>query len=204
MVRIEYSDEPGVRWLTRDLKRILSARLEHRPYKYKDRITTTYSTMVDLTYLMSTFLMGLFLLVILVVIARLRGVGRASTASGQRAASDLPDSTGNVPARSTATDTVSSETPMEWVIGFLLLVLAAGGGAVMFIGGAQLPSIGTQMAGVGLAVIIGGLVCGYFVSGIYLSLRSHGRHSAEAVGVTLWLLGLLGVLVIAAKLVFAS
>lgn len=158
--------------------------------------------MVEITYLTSTFLMGLFLLAIFVAIVRLRGVGWASPASSGRAA-ELPERTENVPARSTATDTVSSETPMGWVIGFLLLVLVAGGGAVMFIGGTQLPTVGTQMAGVGLAVIIGGLVCGYFVSGLYLSLRSHGRHSAEAVGVTLWLLGLLGVLVIAAKLVFA-
>lgn len=161
--------------------------------------------MVEITYLLSTFLMGLFLLAVLVAIVRLRGVSRAATASSGRAA-ELPERTRNVPARSTATDTVSEETPMGWVIGFLLLVLAAGGGAILFIGGTQprLPTVGTQLAGMGMAVIIGGLVCGYFASGLYLSLRSHGRHRAEAVGVTLWLLGLVGVMVIAAKLVFAS
>ncbi|MFC6963892.1 hypothetical protein [Halocatena marina] len=159
--------------------------------------------MVEINYLVSTLLMGLFLLAIVVVIARLRSVSETATASGGRStASELPDITPS--ARST--ETVSSEIPPTWIIGFLLLVLAAGAGSVLFIGASSLPSIGigTQMAGIGLAIVIGGLVCGYFVSGIYLSLRSHGRKSAEATGVAIWLLGLLGVGVIVVNLLLGS
>jgi hypothetical protein len=162
--------------------------------------------MVEINYLPSTLLMGLFLIAILVSLVRIRSGGETSTASGERSmASDLPSTTASdVPARSQSSDTVSSETPTEWVLGFILLVLAAGGGAILFIGDYSLPSVGTQVAVILLVLVLGGLFCGYLFSGVYISLRSHGRKSAEATAVALWLLGLLGVGVIAAKLLFGQ
>jgi hypothetical protein len=156
-------------------------------------------------YLPSTLLMGLFLLAIFVALARIRSSGSTSTASGeQNRASDLPNITSDVPARTGSTDTVSSETPIAWVVGFIFLVFAAGAGAILFIGDYSLPSIGAQVVGILIAGVIGGLVCGYLFSGVYISLRGHGRKSAEATAVAFWLLGLLGVAVIALKLVLAQ
>lgn len=155
------------------------------------------------TYLPSTLLMGLFLIVVFVALVRIRN-GEGTTSVGNRSgASDLPEITSDVPARERSTDTVSSETPIEWVVGFLLLVLAAGAGAVLFVSDYSLPTMGVQ-AGIFIAAILGGIVCGYLFSGIYMSLRSHGRKSAEATAVAIWLLGLIAVGVIAVKLVFAQ
>lgn len=147
--------------------------------------------------------MGLFLIVVFVALVRIRN-GEGTTSVGNRSgASDLPEITSDVPARERSTDTVSSETPIEWVVGFLLLVLAAGAGAVLFVSDYSLPTMGVQ-AGIFIAAILGGIVCGYLFSGIYMSLRSHGRKSAEATAVAIWLLGLIAVGVIAVKLVFAQ
>lgn len=157
------------------------------------------------TYLPSTLLMGLFLIAILIALVRIRS-GRASTESDTRStASELPSTTtSDVPARSQSTDAVSSETPTSWVLGFVLLVLAAVAGAILFINDYSLPGIGAQLVVVLLVLVVGGLLCGYLFSGVYISLRSHGRKSAEATGVALWLLGLVGIGVIAAKLLFGS
>lgn len=152
------------------------------------------------TYLPSTLLMGLFLIAIFVALMRIRS-GQGTTEGNRSSASNLPDLAGDVPARGGSSDTVSSETPIEWVAGFILLVLVAGAGAILFIGDFSLPTMGAQ-AGVLIAAVLGGLVCGYLFSGIYISLRSHGRKSAEATAVAFWLLGLIGIGVIAVKLAF--
>jgi hypothetical protein len=157
------------------------------------------------TYLPSTLLMGLFLIAVFVALARIRSSGSTSTASGeQNRVSDLPNITSKAPARAGSADTVSSETPIEWVAGFIFLVLAAGAGTILFIGDYSLPSIGAQVVGILIVGVIGGLVCGYLFSGVYISLRGHGRKSAEATAVAIWLLGLIGVAVIALKLVLVQ
>lgn len=150
------------------------------------------------TYLPSTLLMGLFLIAMFVALVRIRDGSGVSQETRSRV-SDLPDITGDVPARSEPTDTVSSEAPIEWVVGFILLVIAAGAGAILFIGEYSLPAMGTQ-TGIFIAALLGGIVCGYLFSGVYISLRSHGRKSAEATAVAIWLLGLIVVGVITVKL----
>lgn len=164
--------------------------------------------MIVTTNLASTVLMGVFLVAVLAVFARLR-THRGETTNGERsAASDLPRITEDAPPSTTDLEsgpvTGSSAPPIAWVVGFLGLVVVVGGGAIAFVAGNALPQIGTQAAGAVLAIVFGGLVCGYLFSGVYLSLRSHGRKSAEATGVALWLLGLIAVGVIAAQLVFLA
>lgn len=155
------------------------------------------------TNLASTVLMAVFLVAVVGVIARFRAHRSGLTTSRDRPrASELPQTAEVAPDRS-APDVGSSETPISWVIGFVLLIVLAGGGAVVFTAGGA-PQISSQMAAVLLAVVFGGLLCGYLFSGIYLSLRSHGRKSAEATGVALWLLGLLVVGAIATQLVFLA
>lgn len=161
--------------------------------------------MAEISYLSSTLLMGLFLIAILVIIARLRIESGASAATGERSTSaELPD----VPAgdlasshRQPATDT---ETPLSWVVGFLVVVLVVVAGAALFLGGVSLSASNTRLAGIVLALVLGGLLGGYLFSGVYLSVRSHGRVRSEATGVALWILGLLFVLLIAVKLIMAQ
>lgn len=156
--------------------------------------------MIVTTNLASTVLMGVFLVAVLGVVARLRASrGETTRSAAVPQTADTPRSTTeNGPGAS------SSATPIRWVIGFLGLVVVAGGGAVVFIAGNALSGIGPQTAGAALVVVLGGLLCSYLFSGVYLSLRSHGRKSAEATGVALWLLGLLVVGVIAARLLFLA
>lgn len=157
--------------------------------------------MIVTTNLLSTVLMGVFLVAVLGVVVRLRA--SHSEATSRSTGTNLPQTAVEAPS-TTETGTGASATPIGWVIGFLGLVVVAGGGAVVFVGGNVLPGIGPQVAGIALVVVFGGLLCSYFFSGIYLSLRSHGRKSAEATGVALWLLGLLAIGVIAAQLVFLA
>lgn len=162
--------------------------------------------MVVITNLASTVLMGVVLVAVVGAFVRLRASPSETTRGKRSTASDLPRIAGDAPRSTTDSDSDigSSATPIAWVVGFLALVVVAGGGAIAFIAGNALPQIGTQAAGTVLAVILGGLLCGYLLSGVYLSLRSHGRKSAEATGVALWLLGLVVVGVIAAQLVFLA
>ncbi|WP_124955049.1 hypothetical protein [Halocatena pleomorpha] len=148
--------------------------------------------------------MGVFLVAVVGVVIRLRASRSGPTR--QSTAADLPQTAAGTP-RSTAETGPgggSSATPIGWVIGFLGLVVVAGGSAVAFVAGNAPSGIGPQMIGAVLVVVLGGLLCSYLFSGVYLSLRSHGRKSAEATGVALWLLGLLVVSVIAARLVFLA
>lgn len=147
--------------------------------------------MVAIPYLPSTLLMGLFLLTILVVFVRITSSERTAT----------PQST-TLPAtkrrRETQSTADSTAVPTSWVVGFLFLILAVAGGTVLFVGGISVPSVGATSAGMLLAVLIGGLLCGYLVSGLYIALRGHGRASAEATAVSIWMLGMaaLGLIVI--------
>ncbi|UPM42550.1 hypothetical protein [Halocatena salina] len=160
--------------------------------------------MIVTTNLASAVLMGVFLVAVVGVVIRLRA--NRGEPTRQATVADLPQTAVETP-RSTAEsgpDVGSSATPIGWVIGFLGLVAIAGGGAVAFIAGNAPSGIGPQAIGAVLVVVLGGLLCSYLFSGIYLSLRSHGRKSAEATGVALWLLGLLVVVVIATRLVFLA
>lgn len=152
------------------------------------------------TNLASTVLMAVFLVAVVGVLARFRARRSGQTTTRSRPpVSELPQTAVDTPASAAPED----ETPVSWVIGFVALIVLAGGGAVAFTAGGA-PRISTQMAGVALAVVLGGLLFGYLFSGIYLSLRSHGRKSAEATGVALWLLGLIAVGAIATQLVFLA
>lgn len=153
--------------------------------------------MVAITYLPSTLLMGLFLLAIIVGFVRITSSERTTT----------PQSA-PVPTRKRRTDTQSTTdstaVPTAWIVGFLSLILAVGGGTVLFVGGISVPSVGTGSAGLLLAVLIGGLVCGYLISGLYISLRGHGRASAEAAAVAIWMLGMAALVLIAIRIFIAQ
>lgn len=141
--------------------------------------------MVQLGYLASTLLMGLFLVA---VVAFLRlGDRREYSQTLSRGDSGL------VAALRGAT---RSET--AWIVAFLVVSFAAGLAAVAYVGG--LFPAGAAAAGPVLAVVVALLVGGYLLWGAYTTARSRGYQSAAAVMVSTWVLGLLFVTAIAAYL----
>ncbi len=100
--------------------------------------------------------------------------------------------------------TAEEDIPPSWILGFLLLVAVAGGGTLAFLASDSIGQFAGQTAGILIAVVLGGILGGYLISGIYVSLRSHGRKSAEATGVALWLLGCIAIAVIAGQLVLVG
>lgn len=139
------------------------------------------------SFLVSTLLMGLFLVAVVAF------VGYAERREVER------------PASSTRPGAVLSwmrESPMAWIAGFLLLVLAVGGTTLLFVGG-LLPDLSagaTQLAGLALAGLLALALLVYFVWGAYSTARARGYPRSGAVAVGVWMFGLLFVAVIAAQL----
>lgn len=142
--------------------------------------------MAGLSYVVSTVLMGLF--VVLVVAAVLRGRDWYDYSP--------PGEEGGL--AETAREV--SESPVAWMVGFLLLVFVFGGATVLYLGDATLPvSAGT--IGLVLAAAFALVLAGYAFVGAYSAARSRGRPASQAVAEGVVLLGLLLVVGIAVKLV---
>lgn len=95
-----------------------------------------------------------------------------------------------------------ADSPAAWTAGFLLMVLVAGGGAVLLVSDVALAaSLGGWTL---IAAIFGVLLLGYLFWGTYRSARNRGLHSAHAVLLSLWLFGSLFLVAIAAKLLFTG
>lgn len=93
----------------------------------------------------------------------------------------------------------AAASPIVWSLLFLTLLLVFGGGTVLFVSGVSVPGAG--VAGIGLAaaaVVV--FAAGLFI-GVYGAARSGGRSAALGVAEGSFLVGLLFVVVIAAKLV---
>jgi cbb3-type cytochrome oxidase subunit 3 len=141
------------------------------------------------SYLASTILMGLFLVAVVALVR-----------FSDRREYEAPSSREGGLARRAATWVV--ESPMAWILGFLLLVFVAGGTSVLYVGGI-LPSPSaatTQLAGTALAAVFALVLVGYLVWGAYATARSRGYQRSGAVAVGAWVVGLLFVVAIAAQL----
>ena len=138
----------------------------------------------------STVLMGLVLGVIYLGIARLDRRERQETAA------TLPAT------RSEATVGRLSKTaddPAELGAIFVLLVLAVGAVTLASVGGA--PDLLPGASGI-VVVLLGLLVTGFLFLGSYVVVRQHGLGRAQGVAVGLFGVGSVGILVVAANLVF--
>jgi hypothetical protein len=137
-------------------------------------------------YLASTLLMGVVLVGVAVAVGRL-APGRAVPTPRREPGE------GRVAAVGEAAEGVAG-SPAAWVVLFLGLVVAFGAGTVLALQGAA--------AGVG-RLLLGGftlVLAVYGLSGVYGSLRGLGRPRSEAVAVTAFTVGLLGVLAVTARL----
>ena len=142
--------------------------------------------MAESAYLTSALLTGALLLTVWVLVARME-----NWRSYELTTPALDRDGGNL-----------ADSPAAWTAGFLLMVLVAGGGAVLLVSDAALAaSVGgwTLIAG-----IFGVLLLAYLLYGTYSSARHRGLHSAHAALLSLWLFGSLFLVAIAAKLLFTG
>lgn len=143
--------------------------------------------MAQLGYLVSTVLMGLFLVAV-VGFLRLAERREYSPTFSRSEASPL-GAIGDL-----------ARNPAVWIAVFLVVTVGAMLAAVVFVGGLVPSEAGLTAAGLVLGAVVGLLVGGYLLWGVYTTARARGFHSAAAVMVSAWALGILVVVGIAAKL----
>lgn len=141
------------------------------------------------TTLVSTLLMGLVLLVIVAVVLRLRNWRRESP--GRRGSH-----------RNWVNRVVQS--PNAWGLGFVVVVVAITGGALIFVGGLSVAGVDQQAIGTGLIAAFGILIGILFFGGIYSAARARGVARSLAIAVGTGVLGLLFIGGIAVRLIMAG
>lgn len=136
--------------------------------------------------LVSTLLMGVFLVAVLVFIHRIdrRAYAPPREVSGSRLAGLV---------------TGIRDSQVTWILVFLAVTFLAGAVAVIGAGGAAMVSIGSPV--LVFAALLGIMLVVYVLWGAYLMAKSHGIGNAGAVAVSAWLAGLLFAVAIVAKLV---
>lgn len=147
--------------------------------------------MVEIGYLASGLVMGGLLVAVVAALGRVRdrpAVPAPASRGDRGTAGRLEEVT------AAAGDIAAS--PTAWVVLFLVLVVGFGAATFAAVAGATVPS------GLGIALIaaFAGIIGLYGLASVYGSLRGFGRPRAEAVAVSAFTVGLLGVLAITARL----
>ena len=139
-------------------------------------------------YVLSGILMGIFLLVVGFAFALLLPWERYT------------------PTAETAAGAVSRavHNPASWMATFVVLMLVFGGGAILFVSGQGLPEGAQQTLGMALAGLFGVLVVGFGFWGIYAASRSRGAKSAQALGASFFVFGLIFMTVVGIKLLLGA
>lgn len=138
----------------------------------------------------STVLMALLLMAIFVGLARLGRRQRQGQGSGGLPAKRDETAMGRV--------SESADNPATLGAIFVVVVLAAGATTVGAVGGAG----GLPNAFAAVTALLGLLVTGFLFLGTYVVVRQHGLGRAQGLAAGLFGVGGVGVLVIAANLVF--
>lgn len=139
-----------------------------------------------MSILTSTFLMGLVLLGILLLAGRYRNWRRA------------PE--GRLVSEEPITDVFHS--PTTWMIVFVAIAFLFTAGAIAVASEISLPGVGAQLgmivgAGVGLVIVA------YTVLGTYFSAKARGFKTAQAVGLSSGVLGVLFLVAITIRLLLS-
>lgn len=147
--------------------------------------------MAELSYLVSALVMGLFLVAVVAFVRR----SERDAVRPERETRSTPESLLDRTRESTS----------AWIAGFLVLVLVAGGLSVAYVGGlSPVPTSLARTAGLVLAAVLGAALAAYLGWGGYHVARSRGFGDAQAAAVGAWMLGLLFVVAIAARLLTAQ
>jgi hypothetical protein len=147
--------------------------------------------MADVTYLASALVMGVSLLGVVFLAARVR---RWQNYAPSVAYGDMDAGPGG---RQTAFSKFVN-APRTWVAAFVVLALGFMAGTMVYISG-----LASGIAGTALIGALGAAVVVYLVGGVYYAMRERGRPSAQAAATSAITLGSLFALVILLKLVTA-
>lgn len=147
--------------------------------------------MAEITYLTSTFLMGILLIVVMTVVASMRN---------WRQYAPQPEAAGDgggyaIPGESALSRGVRN--PVTWFVTFFLLVFAVGGASVLFLDS----SVDAWLI---VGAIFGPLLVAFLFWGAYESARSRGMSNSIAAGVASTVLGALLLVAITVKLLFGG
>lgn len=97
----------------------------------------------------------------------------------------------------------AADSPAAWTAAFVVVALAFGGAAVLFVAGGDVPA-GLAAAGGAFLLAAAVLVFGLYVFyGTFVSARGRGLKNAQAALLGVWALGSLFVLAVALKLLGA-
>ena len=141
-------------------------------------------------YLLSGILTGLFLLGTIVALAR-NGDWRGYSPAGETSGGG--ETVGRVAA-----------SPATWIVGFLLLTLGLGLGALVVVGAVPVPA---GVKGAATPVMVAALLAtlgGYVFLGVYNSIRYRGLYRSHAAAAGIWVLATLAVMGVAVMLVTAG
>lgn len=130
-----------------------------------------HTAMVTPGYLTSTLIMGAILLLIALSVAVFgKRVQRPPLPRRESATGASDQSTPRLPGETVATTLYGS--PATYVVGFLLLIVVAGGGPVLFVLGYDVGSA--------LLALVFALFAGYAFFGVYQTARSRRHSTARA------------------------
>ncbi|MFC7007612.1 DUF7546 family protein [Halalkalicoccus salilacus] len=124
--------------------------------------------MAEVSYLASTLLMGLFLIVVATVLTRNE---RGPVPGGADGNADREQSVG-------AGLGEMARNPRAWILGFVLLTAGITVGVLLYVGGGPLPDEGREIAGLAVAGLLLLVTCAFLFLGTYLTATSTGRSSA--------------------------
>ena len=149
--------------------------------------------MSEVSYLASTLLMGLFLLVVATALTR---SGRGPVPGDEGGNADRKGSVGTV------LDGLA-RNPRAWVLGFVLLTAGIAVGALLYVGGGPLPDESREVAGLVVAALLSLVIGAFLFLGTYLTATSKGRSSAWGIAEGTIALGLLFIVAIVINLVIS-
>lgn len=149
--------------------------------------------MAEVSYLASTLLMGLFLIVVATALTRNE---RSPVPGGADGNADREGSVG-------AGLGEMARNPRAWVLGFVLLTAGITVGVLLYVGGGPLPDEGREIAGLAVAGLLLLVTCAFIFLGTYLTATSTGRSSAWGVAEGTIALGLLFIVAIVINLVIS-
>jgi hypothetical protein len=148
--------------------------------------------MAETTAIVSSIVMGVFLLVIAAALSR-------ATSRPVFTSEDSDESTWSGIVLDSLTEWIRN--PGVWALGFVLLSCGLGAGVLLYVGDGPIADASRAAAGVVIAGILAAVICAFLFFGVYITAKSKGRSTAWGVAEGVIALGLVFVVAIMANLI---
>ena len=153
--------------------------------------------MATIGFIVSTVVMGLLVVGVAATLVRGRHWRRRAAMSTAGSFTSGGSRESNIVSR-------TAESPAAWMAGFVVLAVALGGGALLYVTGVGLPEGGQATVGMALAAVAGVVVGFFLLHGLYRSAKGWGLPTSGAIAVSALALGVLVVLTVAVRLLVAG